>query len=97
MKKLLERKQKLVREFNYLLCEYREYQSYFKNTKSPHEAELKYYSECFNRSGHDVYYEGKYSLEHKSIFTRIKENKSERNKLISEIKKLKIEIKKKIK
>lgn len=93
MKTLIEKRKSLIIHFNCLLREYKEYQEYFIGVSKPEEAEDKFYAERFNESGHDVYYEGVFSFEHKSLFWRIEENKKQRNLITSEIKNLKKQIK----
>jgi len=86
----LEKRKKLINEFDYLLYKYREYQEYFIG-RTPQEAEMKYYSDMFDQSGYDS--EGLFSLNHTfSLKDKMDKNRQERNKISLEIKELKSKI-----
>jgi hypothetical protein len=89
-KDLLEKQRRLIGQFDFLLSQYREYQRYFDN-RTPEEAESRYYSDMVDESGYES--EGLYHLEHKSLKSRMLENRQKRNKISKQL----IEIKKLLK
>lgn len=89
LKELKEEHRRLVADFDWLLHIRQDYIDYFK--KYGAEAEDKYYGEQLWESGYDS--EGLFSLHHKSLKSKIEENKEERKKLTEKIKELKTEIK----
>jgi hypothetical protein len=92
MEELLHRRKILLQELKYLTWEYRDYQQYFVG-RTPMEAEDRFYSKQFDDSGHDIWYEGTFSLEHVSLKERMKKNKVKRNELAKKLKELKYLIK----
>jgi len=92
MNTLEKNKKKLISEFNWLLYEYGELKEFFIGTTSPHEAEIKYYTEKFIESGYLS--EGLFSLNFTtSLFKEMEKNKTKRKELTTQIKELKEKIK----
>jgi hypothetical protein len=81
-KNLLEKQRRLIGQFDFLLSQYREYQRYFDN-RTPEEAESRYYSDMVDESGYDS--EGLYHLEHKSLKSRMLENRQKRNEISKQL------------
>jgi hypothetical protein len=86
----------LNREVSSLLDEFKEYQSFFKDS-TPSEAEDKFYNTKLDQllewSDWEETTESRYNVEHRSLKTRMKENRDERNKLITKIREIKNQIK----
>ena len=92
VKELLLLESKLKLELRFLLYLYNYYCNCFKG-KTPEEAEMRYYCEKYEESGYDS--EGLFSLNHTTLKMKIKENRTERNNIASDLKEIKLRIKEK--
>jgi len=80
-------------DHKFLLHKYNLLKQYFQGTNTAQEAEMKYYSEQFQKSGYLE--EGRFSLNYNSsLFDEMNKNKKQRKKLTQDITNLKKEIKK---
>lgn len=93
-------RERLVREFNSLLYDYQEYKRFFRKEDGPkarEEANMRYYSYMMDLLEVGPYEEGRFSLEHQSLNSKIKENKDARNEIVKQIKQIKDQIKAELK
>jgi hypothetical protein len=74
-----------------LLLEYRDYQCYFEN-RTPSQAEDAFYNHMCFLLDVQPFEEGRYSLEHRSLKSRMMQNRAERKVLSDQIRKKKEEI-----
>jgi translation initiation factor 2B subunit (eIF-2B alpha/beta/delta family) len=89
-------KENLVRKFDSLLLDYREYQSFFRKedgAKAKEKADMRYYSYLMDLLEVGPYEEGKFSLEYTSLDVRMKENRDARKRITEQIKDFKDKIK----
>jgi hypothetical protein len=92
IKNLLNKREKLISNFNCLLYDYRELKSFYKKGETVQDAEMNYYSYLYNLSGYDS--EGLFSLEFRSTLkSEIAQNKKERNEICKQIHEIKKQIK----
>lgn len=93
---LIKLKKSLVHKLDILMYEYNEFRKFFRTedgSKAKEKANMRYYSYMYDLCDVGPYEEGKFSLHHKELTTRMQENKNERIKLMSKIKEIKLQIK----
>lgn len=85
-------KERLLREYSILFCDYEDFKERLLNAKSYNEANTKLYDEELK----DLDYleeESRFDLCYESLNTRIKNNKKDRNHIANELKIIKQKIK----
>ena len=96
LKLLKESQERHIIQHDSLLRDYREYQSYFRKedgTEAKHKANLRFYCEMMDLLEVGPYEEGRFSLEHESLSSRMEKNKADRKRIIEQLKDIKGQIK----
>jgi hypothetical protein len=74
--------------------EYNDLMKYMRSNNTLEEAELSFYSDCFDNSGHCTYYEGYFfTFEYKNLKFSLNQNREKRKELVIKIKEAKKNLK----